>query len=77
VSSIDLRKKEKDDEYLEKNRSSILFWVFLKISFSAKKLLFRPHISGMVRGIDLEFFSYILETIWRAYVFLFWKILLW
>jgi hypothetical protein len=64
VSSIDLRKKEKNDEYLKKNRNKILFCVFLKIRFSAKKLLFRPHISGMVRGIELKIFSHILESIW-------------
>jgi hypothetical protein len=73
VSSIDLRKKK----YLAKNRNSILFCVFLEIKFSRKKVLFHTHISGMVRGIELKFFSHILDTILRGHFFLFQKILLW
>jgi hypothetical protein len=69
VSYIDLRKKEKNDEYLEKNRNSIFFCVFLKINFSARKVLFRPHFSEMVRGIELELFPNMLDTIWRAHFF--------
>jgi hypothetical protein len=68
---------KKNDEYLKESRNSILFCIFLKINFSAKKVLFRPRFSGMVEGIELKFFPHILDTIWRGYFFLFQKILLW
>jgi len=74
---IETSTKKKKNEYLEKNRNSILFCVFLEIKFSRKKVLFHTHISGMVRGIELKFFSHILDTILRGYFFLFQKILLW
>ncbi len=64
-------------KYLAKNRNSILFCGFLKIKFSVKKILFHPHISGMVRGIELKLFPHMLGTIWRGYFFLFRKILVW
>jgi len=69
VSSIDLRKKEKNDEYLKKIEIKFCFAFFSKSGFLQKKLLFRPHISGMVRGIELKLFSHILETIWGGYFF--------
>ncbi len=50
---------------------------FSRNNFLYKNLTFRPHISRMVRDIELKFFPHILDTIWGGYFFLFQKILLW
>ena len=60
-----------------KQQNFFVLSCFSRNHFSWKKLLFRPHISRMVRDIELKFFPHILDTIWGAYFFLFQKILLW